>query len=400
MQKRLKIRSPWRLAGLGLLAAIAVAGAAVASTDTSQAATKYRVQAGGGGKGIAVELFMPRDIFIHAGDTIEWVNPYEEIHTVTFPGASETPAFIIPAGPPPAGGPPKLIINPQVSNPTTKTSYDGGYANSGVLGKGQTFSLSFPQKGTFNYLCVLHPNMLGTVQVLDEGTTVPSQAALDAEAKRTLDENIAAGLASIAKTKPGSTKNANGTTTWGVDVPPSVGDADVMAFAPTTVSIAAGDTVKWSNRTFVPHTVTYTANQPAPEFVMPEFGAGGPPTLVMNPQVLFPVNAGPNFAGTSYVNSGFFGVGPESTAPPEFSLTFSKEGSYLFICVLHADQGMTTVVQVGAGSGGGGRVTPPSTGDAGLAAGSQPMTIYVALAAAGAVALVAAGGAAVYVRSR
>ena len=39
------------------------------------------------------------------------------------------------------------IINPQVSNPTTKATYDGTYANSGVLGKGQSWSLGFTQKG-------------------------------------------------------------------------------------------------------------------------------------------------------------------------------------------------------------------------------------------------------------
>src|SRR5690606_663332 len=98
----------------------------------------------------------------------------------------------------------------------------------------------------------------------------------------------------------------------------------------------AGDTVTWNNDTFVPHTVTFVPeDEEAPGFAVPEFGNAGPPTIVLNPEVLFPVNADPDFSGTAYVNSGFFGAGPESTAPPQFSLTFDKPGSYLFICVLH-----------------------------------------------------------------
>lgn len=375
-----------RFVGIGVVAAAAVFGATLVlpGSDT-KAATKITAFAGGGGKGISVDTFRPKDIFIHPGDSIEWVNPYEEIHTVTFLGdEKETPAFIVPAGPPPAAGPPKLIINPKVSNPTTKASYDGTYANSGVIGKGQTFSLSFNQKGVFEFLCVLHPNMVGAVHVLDEGTTIPTQAALNFDAANQLEKGIAAGLKSVAATKPSTSKNSNGTTTWEVDVPASVGDSSVMQFAPVSLNIGVGDTVTWNNQTFVPHTVTYTAGAPVPAFAVPEFGASGPPTIVLAPNVLFPVNTAKDFTGTAYVNSGFYGIGPESTAPPEFSLTFSKPGSYLFICVLHADQGMSSVVQVGAATGGGGTVRPPSTGDAGLAAGSQPVEAYAALALLGA----------------
>jgi hypothetical protein len=114
-----------------------------------------------------------------------------------------------------------------------------------------------------------------------------------------------------------------------------------------------------------------STNKGAQELVIPEPQAGGPPNLVINPAVLFPSGpASSNFDGSAYANSGFFGVGPESTAGPSYALTFSKPGSYLFICVLHADQGMTTLVNVG-GVRGGGAVSPPSTGDGGLAGGTS-----------------------------
>src|SRR5688572_18085025 len=80
MIKRLFRSSLPRIFGIGLLA-ISAAFAANVLTDTdSRAATKVTAYAGGGARGISVEMFRPKDIFIHAGDSIEWVNPYEEIH--------------------------------------------------------------------------------------------------------------------------------------------------------------------------------------------------------------------------------------------------------------------------------------------------------------------------------
>lgn len=378
MNRRIS-RPGWlRIFGIGLIA-ISAAFAANVLTDTeSKAATKFTAYAGGGARGISVEMFRPKDIFIHAGDSIEWVNPYEEIHTVTFLGdEEEVPALIVPLGTPPAAGPPKLMFNPKAAFPTQGVSYTGEYANSGIIGKGQTWTQSFNDVGKYEFLCILHPGMVGSVSVLGPGTTVPTQAAYDYDAKVQLDNAVAAGEASANSTRTTNTSRPDGTTNYGVAVPASVGLSDVMRFVPLTLNIGVGDTVTWSNNTFVPHTVTYAAGGAVPELILPEPTAGGPPNLVLNPRVLFPTGApAASFSGDSYTNSGFFGVGPESTAPPNFALTFTKPGNYLFLCVLHADQGMTSLVTVGGASGGGGRVSPPSTGDAGLAGGSGLLAVY------------------------
>ncbi|HWC29397.1 MAG TPA: hypothetical protein VG845_04870 [Dehalococcoidia bacterium] len=49
--------------------------------------------------GIAVEEFLPNSATVREGDSIEFVNPYEEIHTVTYT-IDEVSAFVMPAGPP------------------------------------------------------------------------------------------------------------------------------------------------------------------------------------------------------------------------------------------------------------------------------------------------------------
>ncbi len=387
MRKLELLRRNTRLAALAAVVGVAtLAGAfAVGHVSTTGAAVKYTDFAGGGRAGISVNAFLPSVIFVNVGDTVEFTNPYEEIHTVTFPIPGQPdPAFVMPApGPAPVAGPPTIIVNPQVgfaSPATGAASYDGtSFVNSGILAKGQAFTVAFPKEGSYRFICAIHAGMTGNVQVLRAGVNVPTQAQRDAEAQTLLDQGIARGEAAIAAIQP-----AKNTVVTG----PSVGQTDVMRFLPARIEIAVGDKVTWNNTTGVPHTITLTSGAATPELITPKPQAGGPPQLVLNPQVLFPVvPAGGQYAGTGYVNSGFVGTGPEATAGTSFALTFTKAGTYTYLCVLHADQGMAGVVVVGTG------ISPPNTGDAGLSSASTAFhrSISLALAAATVVAGLAFG---------
>jgi plastocyanin len=390
---------PLAMATLGLALA-AFAGLVVRDGPAASAATKYNVFVGGGAGGIAIEEFMPSTIFVNVGDTIEWTNPYEEIHTVTFLGPEkEEPELIAPAGPAPLPGvapppgPPKLAFTPKAANPTAAKTYDGtAYANSGILGKGQSFSLTFPKQGSYPFDCLLHPGMEGTVYVLPAGTHVPTQEQRDYEAQVQRQAGIARGEASAAATRPPApTTSASGASTYTVVVPASAGQSDVMRFVNARQTVNVGDTVMWQNTTEVPHTVTFTSGAPAPDSVVPEPAGAGPPLLVLAPQALFPSKPSQNYDGTGYYNSGFITADQQlATGGTSFSLTFTKPGTYSYICLLHADQGMAgviTVVAAGAPGGsqtstGGTIVRPPSTGDAGLAARHGAISPLLALALA------------------
>ena len=107
-----------------------------------------------------------------------------------------------------------------------------------------------------------------------------------------------------------------------------------------------------------------------------ERAAGPPraPTQVVRP-------SGGLYDGSSYVNSGQLGNAPGRSGT-SFTLTFTKAGSYSYICILHVDQGMAGVIEVGAaGTGGAPALRPPATGDAGLA-DSAPAAWPLALAVA------------------
>ncbi|HWO72352.1 MAG TPA: plastocyanin/azurin family copper-binding protein, partial [Dehalococcoidia bacterium] len=232
-------------AAAALLLALAAGSAAVfaGAGPVAKAATTYKAFAGGGeaspAGGIAVEAFRPDQIRIHAGDTIQWTNPYEEIHTVTFVPANQAKPPLI------AGG----DINPVVAAPTQQTAFDATkYTNSGILAKGQSFSLTFPNQGAFQFYCVLHPGMIVNVFVVPDSVQVESQAQLDARAAQMLTEGIAAGRTSVNSTQAPANEVVN---------PASVGQVDLMYFVPQRINIPVGGTVTWRNRTAVPHTVTF-----------------------------------------------------------------------------------------------------------------------------------------------
>ncbi|MFB5597740.1 MAG: plastocyanin/azurin family copper-binding protein [Nitrosopumilaceae archaeon] len=78
------------------------------------------------------ECYLPPSVSINAGDTVSWDNVDTAAHTVT----SGTPA----------NGP------------------DGKFDSSLLMG-GATFEVTFDESGSYDYFCMVHPWMVGDVQV-------------------------------------------------------------------------------------------------------------------------------------------------------------------------------------------------------------------------------------------
>ncbi|MEW6604915.1 MAG: cupredoxin family copper-binding protein [Thermoproteota archaeon] len=74
--------------------------------------------------------YNPNPIEIRTGDTITWVNDDSAIHTAT--------------------------------------ASDGTF-DSDILRRGETFSFTFDNEGEYPYYCDVHPNMVGTVVVMQDG---------------------------------------------------------------------------------------------------------------------------------------------------------------------------------------------------------------------------------------
>jgi plastocyanin len=100
-------------------------------------------QPGGGTGFLELMRFVPPSLDIQEGDTVKWTALAP--HTVTFPAAAQDPS----------------TIDPFTTPRTTNDVYDGSSLyNSALMAAGPgaptSFELTFPDAGTYNYICALH----------------------------------------------------------------------------------------------------------------------------------------------------------------------------------------------------------------------------------------------------
>ena len=294
----------------------------VLSANADASATKFHIRAGDGEQGFAVNEFLPESITIRTGDTVRWVFPWMEPHTVSFNYQ----------------GP------PDPANVTSPVIWDGvSPINSGLIfgspSAPPSFEVTFTQPGTYQYFCVIHPFMTGTVTVVDSGP-VDTQDDLDARGEAEYAAAIGPLKALAAQRAAQDVQiqeKGDGTKKYTFLVGGETENGDVQQFFPAVARIEMGDTVEWVNEGFTPHTVTFGAPP-----------AGLPP----DPFAWGRIAPSDTFDGTGFWNSGIIGQPyPDGTS---FSMTFSTEGTFNYYCVLHESQGMRGTVIVGA------RTSPPS----------------------------------------
>ena len=263
--------------------------------------------------------FTPKYLDVTVGDTVLFKDVDAlEPHTISFgPMALLKQLINNQFSPvPQKNGPPLLVANPKAFLPTMGHTYDGtGFASSGLLNLGQSWKLTFTQPGTFRYVCLVHGlGMTGTIIV---------------HAKQPMGNMylVQAGDGQLA-----SQDTANNTTN--------------DAFYPHVLTIHAGNTVEWIGGF---HTVSFgpqaLLTQLAKSFIMPVPQKSGPPKLALNPKVAFP-SGGSTYNGTGFVNSGILALNAPrgSKAPPSFKLTFTKAGTYNYVCLVHP--GMDGTIKV------------------------------------------------------
>lgn len=318
MRRQNRSQSPARTLPL-LLAALAalllpltLSGTAVASNGSGPASWTVQVGAESHNQAMQGMAFLPSNVFINAGDTVNWAANSAEIHTVTFLGPGQTLDSLQPFDP----------SNPLELFPTPQTVFDGMYTNSGVITNVSnsgfpsvtTYALTFPMTGDFTYYCLVHGvAMKGVVHVREAGTAYPfTQAQYDKQAKAAERATVRDGNTLRAATL----RLANQHTVFtGADN----GSVMVMRFVRPTVTVHVGETVTFTNNGMgAPHTVTFGTEPP---------------------NVLSPVGDPTAFSGGD-LNSGL--MVPGST----FAVTFTKAGSFTYICGLHDYMGMVGTVNV------------------------------------------------------
>jgi plastocyanin len=117
----------------------------------------------------------------------------------------------------------------------------------------------------------------------------------------------------------------------------------VMAFFPATLHVHVGDTVLWKQNTHEIHTVTFLAGADLPPLLVPTPDGFTPAGLMLNPQAAFPsAPANGMYDGKTYANSGVMSTDPDN--PTQFSLTFTQQGTFNYLCLVHGKMMSGTVV--------------------------------------------------------
>ncbi len=351
-------------------AAAALAGAALLTPAAAQAATKT-VFAGYGGapgapKQLDVTAFLRHQVTIHVGDSVKW--QFRGFHDIAFLGTGTTkPGFADadPANPvkdvKDAGGnpfwfngQPRIALNPKVAFPAGGKSYNGKvFTGSGLpdeAGKPKPYSLKFTKAGTFNYYCLLHPGMAGSVKVVGKTKKVPTAKQDAAAAKKE-------GAAIIAVAKKREKAAPIGGLT--VEAGRATSEYTLNEFFPAKLAAKVGDTVTFTmnqQSQVEVHTVTFGSDavtKPVVDgFISPVPNAAGPPALVLDPRSVYPSDppgpTPPAYDGTNHGN-GFFNLGlldnvKPSPQPNEAKITFTKAGTYTYLCVIH--EGMKGEIDV------------------------------------------------------
>jgi plastocyanin len=294
-----------------------------------------------------IHAFLPGDITVAVGDSIWFDMMMPGFHTVTFTAGGEVPPIFIPdpeAGTPVAGGLPKLILNPLVVFGTDGGDFDGtAIMNSGVdvfRDPTKPFIVRFTAAGSFEYYCIPHaPLMTAKVNVVEAGTALPmDQAGYDAAVAAEIETHYQAAEAVTAQyAQATETKRDDGTSLWEATVGAGEWPVRVQAFLPETLTIKAGDTVKWVNRApGEPHTVSFVgAGETPPEDTIVEAFADGSPKFVQSMETFLP-QGGNVWDGTGFINSGFTGIAALGL-PMEWECTFTTAGDYTPYCILHGD---------------------------------------------------------------
>jgi plastocyanin len=286
---------------------------------------------------VAVLAYLPSAITVSQGTTVSWTMAGPEPHSVTFLPPGQT----MPSPESPEGS--KLFA------PTPPTgSYDGKtLVNSGLIPLGPQaaapFKVKFDTPGLYKFACVIHPLMVGTVTVAATGAKADTQAEVqargDSEMNQWLTEGRAAKKAMTDKA-PVKTANADGTTTWTIEMGSGTAHTDILAFAPVPVAIKAQDKVVFVNNSSAPHTASFAGKQSLPQNPTdPAVDAAKPGP---SPQTL---NA------TDFINTGLLPPNaPPGGAPPlavrSFTFTVPAAGQYAYVCLLHVTSGMAGVINV------------------------------------------------------
>lgn len=325
----------------------------------SAAPVTFSVIGGARQGAIDVDEFLPPDVRIRVGDTIEWTSSGSVGHTVSFAGGVHLQSLTDYTVPDPAD-PAQLLFNPEISLRFGGETYDGAgeFVSSGFIGvfRESTYKLTFTRAGLYEYICLNHPlTMRGTVDVTDAGTPVESPASVAARGRALLSTAIDDAQAAVKHATDSAAARSKAAAAGApavhivtAGIPTSSGQ--VMTFVQPGLEINAGDTVIFETEVADLHNVVFKGSRDAfpPAYDVYPDPAGRGLTVALNGEsadVADPPAGG--LDETTFLSSGTLGV-VLGLRNPRFTwrLIFTQPGTYLYQCTIHVASGMAGLITV------------------------------------------------------
>lgn len=337
-----------------------------------------------------VDYFPRSSVKVHTGDVVSfaWGATPDGFHTATLlksgqtpqqawqntpaavPDADEgggalqfNPAIGAPTFPPPGSGAPTAC-----GDATTPCVYDGsGTVSSGARPTDGTTSfavkINAPEGTTLNFVCLVHPGMAGSLQVVPAATAASTSTEVSDAAAAQASQDDSGALAAESAVGPAtSTVDAAGHRTYSAVAGTATPYVEVAEFLPGPLTIGTGDRITWKTQTIKDiHTVTFPAGtrtaDPIPAVcektgTSDVFATGPPPSCAGGPanfEVHFlpgPVGSASISSPTQVASSGLL-ANPPAPFPSQTTFTFQTAGSYSFFCHIH-ENGMRSSVTVKA----------------------------------------------------
>lgn len=354
-----KINRPLSVAAL-TVAALAPAAAAQAATKTVDLGYAGKPPKGSP-EAASYYDFFPRKVTIHAGDKVAYnANGFGVVYSGPKKGmqpvAAADPSKPVSGILDPAGNPfwfngsPSVNVNPTWLGPAGDGKVKKGQKDTdhGALafGPSEPYTLTFAKPGRYKVYDALHPKVVNQVVVKPKSAKVPSAAADKVAAQKQLLKLVKEAK-KLASPKVAAQTIKVGNDSTHVGFYQFFSQATVKAGEPVTIT--AGKTVDDVHNLAigpVSYLKTHSGEgdlfQPAPGFS----------SVGLAPEVIYPSQPGSAvFDGTQnggYFNSGAIDTDKASPLPSSTTVTFTKPGTYKYICLFHSDgehgmQGTITV---------------------------------------------------------
>jgi plastocyanin len=273
--------------------------------------------------------------------------------------ASANPCFIATGAPPAKGSCPNVA---QPAFDGTQSFYDSGW-----LSSNQKFTVrlsSSTPPGSYRFLCLLHrEGMAGKIVVVPSSTAVASPAAQFGAGQKQLATNEATLAPAVALERQGkppspAIKLPPGSVLAGSGEPGSHAGG-ITEFGPKVFKVPVGGSVTWWLIGI--HSITFNSTKGVNNDIRSVAGDGsvhlnvqaiapvggpGEPSKPPKPgksKITFAVVASQPWNGQAFHSSGVFG----NSFPPViegYKLTFTRKGTYNYICTVHDNMKGTIVV--------------------------------------------------------